>query len=479
MLPRVQLALLAVFAAARLSAGCSGEEGGAALDSGPAPSTDAAPRDAGSPLDAGTEAPRDAGPLGDAGTMLPGDAGPPAHLDASTSPDASAPPDASVSPIDETGPLIRLEGRAGHLAGFALDEVEVDADGNLILGTGHPATDPYGPGGYEGGNYYNGGAYRYGVAVSPILEPAAAFDEVVPSFDAWTPEGTWITVKVRARVSGRWTRDYVLAVWAFESGTVERHSVDGQDDADGRVSTDTLALAAPADALQVIVVLCSEVGGVTPVVRALAASAFDTTRAPRPDPGDPSVWGTVLPVPGRSQMIYPDGGEVWCSPTSTSMLLAYWADVLQEPALRQTVPATAALTFDWIYGGNGNWPFNTAHAVAAAGGRLQGFVTRLDSFAQLERLIAAEVPVAISVSYGAGELGGSPIRSTAGHLIVIKGFTANGDVVSNDPAFGADDAVEVSYDRAELDRAWVHSSRTAYVVYPDERTLPADPLGAY
>ena len=32
------------------------------------------------------------------------------------------------------------------------------------------------------------------------------------------------------------------------------------------------------------------------------------------------AWNQVLAVPECSQMVYPDGGQVWCSPTSTSMV---------------------------------------------------------------------------------------------------------------------------------------------------------------
>jgi hypothetical protein len=377
-----------------------------------------------------------------------------------------------VGRTPSSGPLVRIT----DFSDFTLDEVELDADGALTMGVGHDAADPYAAGTYEGGNYYNGGTYKYGVATSPILEWERPFDDVVPSFEADTPIGTWITIKLRARVGGRWTRDYVLGVWAHTEDTISRHSVDGQGDADADVYTDTLALMQNADALQIIVVLCAE-GSAKPKVRALAAAAIDTTAAPRPDLGEPAARGMSLAVPGRSQMIYPDGGEVWCSPTSTSMILAYWSQVLAEPSLAATVPTTASLTYDWIYDGNGNWPFNTAHA--AATGRLHGFVTRLDSLAQLERLIAAGVPTAISISYGSGQLGGSPIRSTNGHLIVVRGFDAAGDVVCNDPAFASDATVEVVYDRLELERAWLHSQRTAYVIHPTELVLPIDPLGAF
>jgi hypothetical protein len=42
--------------------------------------------------------------------------------------------------------------------------------------------------------------------------------------------------------------------------------------------------------------------------------------------GDASLWERELAVPARSQMVYPNGGETWCSPVSLWMVMAYWAD---------------------------------------------------------------------------------------------------------------------------------------------------------
>lgn len=395
--------------------------------------------------------------------------------------DASAADASAVAPGPVAGDLWRRIAERGELADFVLQDAERLADGTvgMIAGRGTMGQDPFGAGNYQGGSYYNGGSYRFAVASSPDVEWAHGVDQIVPSFEVDTPPGTWVNVKVSARVAGRWTREYVLGIWAFDDGTIRRHSVDDQDDADGRVLTDTLVLEQRADALRVVVVLFSERSDATPRLRAVTLSAIDGARAARPDAPDRATWGTVLPVPMRSQMVYPDGGEVWCSPTSLTMLLAYWGDTLADARLTQLVPRTADLTYDWIYDGNGNWPFNTAHAAAIGGGVLHGFVTRLQSFAQVERLIAAGIPVSISVSYGRGELRGSPIGSTAGHLIVVRGIAANGDIVANDPAFPTDRQVQVTYDRAQLDRAWSHSGRTTYVVHPRGQPLPFDPLGGY
>src|SRR5207253_253068 len=75
---------------------------------------------------------------------------------------------------------------------------------------------------------------------------------------------------------------------------------------------------------------------------AMASRLPDTagaTSAPGP------ARGVVLPVPRFSQMAhrghYPQwggGGEAWCSPTSTSMVLAYY-DALPAPGRYAWVPA--------------------------------------------------------------------------------------------------------------------------------------------
>ena len=79
----------------------------------------------------------------------------------------------------------------------------------------------------------------------------------------------------------------------------------------------------------------------------------------------------------------------------------------------------------------GNWPFNTAYA---ANYSLDTFVTRLDSLRDAEAYIRAGIPLVASVAFGRGQLTGAPISSTPGHLLVIRGFTAAGQVIVNDPA---------------------------------------------
>jgi hypothetical protein len=106
-------------------------------------------------------------------------------------------------------------------------------------------------------------------------------------------------------------------------------------------------------------------------------------------------------------MVYPDGGEVWCSPTSTSMVLGYW-NQNGEGALscEDRVRAAVDGVYDWIYDGHGNWPFNTAYAATLG---YEGYVARFTSLARAEEYVAAGVPVIMSIAWGTGDLTGADI----------------------------------------------------------------------
>lgn len=320
---------------------------------------------------------------------------------------------------------------------------------------------------------YNGGHFLYGVTRSPVHRVDQPINHVIASWDATTPAGTWLEVHIRVQEDGAWTHWYDLPVWASDTSVIRRHSINGQHDRWGGVATDTFytATAKTATAYQLSVTLFTARAGLSPALRAVdAIASFDGSRSPSSAP-DRVVWGTDLPVPSRSQMLPAyrslgdgGGGEAWCSPTSTDMILAYWAQTLHRPDLNLPVPTVAAGTYDATYDGAGNWPFNTAYA---AGHGLTAYVTRFYSLRQVERWVQARVPIAISIAFAPGELPGAPINSTNGHLLVVRGFTRSGDPIVNDPAAGSDSHVRMIYPRAALERAWQRGSHgTAYVIYP-------------
>jgi hypothetical protein len=371
--------------------------------------------------------------------------------------------------------LSRWRAATGGFTAWQRSGTLLAADGTLQLdpATAVTETDPYPPGGYNGRSFYNGGSYVAGEATSPETPVAFPYREAIASWNASTPAGTWIEVLLRARVGSRLTKWYNLGVWVAENGAVERHSVNAQGDADGIVAVDTLKLLTkkkePASAYQVKVRLFSAAAGALPSV-ANAAVAVSTTPDKPGDllPGDPAYWSNVLAVPECSQMVYPDGGTVWCSPTSVSMVIAYWQQDAGpcEPRVR----AAVAGVYDWLFDGHGNWPFNTAYASSRG---LEGFVGRMTTMAEAERWLDAGVPLVVSYAWGSGDLDGAPLPSSNGHLAVIVGFDEDGNPVVNDPAAPADESVRRTYPRAQLEELWLeHSGGTFYAIYPAGWAIP-------
>jgi hypothetical protein len=364
----------------------------------------------------------------------------------------------------------------GQFASWQRNGVTLASNGalQLDLRTASSATDPYRPGAYNGHNFYNGGSFLVGEAISPMTASAFRFTQAIPSWNADTPPGTWVEVQLRARLDSGWTRWYNMGVWASDSSTITPHSVGRQTGSNGRVSTDTLLLGTSArplgaGAFQLKVRLFSANRGEAPTVRN-AAVAISTTPA-RPAvlaPGQESRWNKVLQVPECSQMVYPDGGEVWCSPTSTSMVLGYWAG--GNGSCERRVRAAVDGVYDSLYDGHGNWPFNAAYAASQG---MEGYIARFTGLADAEPWIAAGVPVIFSFGWGRGQLSGAPISSSNGHLAVLVGFDASGNPIVNDPAAPANESVQRTYRRAQLERLWLeHSGGTVYLIYPPGHAVP-------
>lgn len=362
---------------------------------------------------------------------------------------------------------------ADGFAGWTFDGVStVGGALKLDLAAATPGTDPYPAGGYYGRNYYNGGNFLVGEATSPELATPFAFSEAIASWNVETPDGTWIETQISARFGTRWSKWYSLGIWASDSSTIERHSVRLQGDSDGYVAVDTFVNSnkkASPDAFQLKLRLFSDDGSSVPTVNN-ASVAYSTSPVKKSvlPAGDPALWNTLLDVPECSQMVYPDGGNVWCSPTSTSMVLGYWG--IDPGPCETRVRAAVAGVYDWIYDGHGNWPFNTAYAASRG---MEAYVARFTSLADAEPWIAAGVPVVMSIAWKKSELTGASVSSSSGHLIVLVGFDENGNPTVNDPAFAADDQVQTTYLRSELESIWLENSGgTVYLIFPPGHTVP-------
>ena len=334
-----------------------------------------------------------------------------------------------------------------------------------------------------------------GTWTSPWHEPGFPFTRLTPSWNAETPVGTWMSLTVQARrASGGETRWWTFGAWAAGDETVTRRSVAAKRDADGAVDTDTLSASVPFVAYRVRATLERHAGVLESAVLRLvtvSVSELAISVGSIPSPAGPGV-GIDLDVPSYSQEIhageyprYAGGGEAWCSPTSTAMVLAFWgkgptaADMswIDTRYADPQVIHAARHTYDGAYEGTGNWPFNTAYAATFG---LRAFVTQLRSLAEAERFIAAGIPLIASVKVAPGALPGFLLpQGSSGHLLVIRGFTAAGDVISNDPAATDNATVRRVYPRAAFETAWLGGSQgTVYVIHPPSTPLPPRVEGA-
>jgi hypothetical protein len=333
---------------------------------------------------------------------------------------------------------------------------------------------------------------------SPWHEPADTFTTLVPSWQADTPGTSWIGLELQVRTPTAQSQWFDMCSWALETTTIHRRTVKDQADDLGKIVTDAFEAAVdpPGGAptgYRLRVTLHTQ--DTPPVVRQIAAA----TARPGSLPATSSPLSgeqVELNVPRLSQSIhrgeYPDfggGGQVWCSPVSMSMVLAYWdvrpdaSDLAALPAdqafdrngrVDAVVPWSAMRVWDYDYAGAGNWAFNTAYASACG---LDGSVRYCSSLRDVEWWIRHGVPVVVSIAWDndaddqRGHLDGSSIASTKGHLIVVTGFTTGGDVIANDPASPSNDAVRHVYRRDQFERNWLRASGGATYV------IQAAPLG--
>ncbi|WP_030946729.1 peptidase C39 family protein [Streptomyces sp. NRRL S-646] len=320
-------------------------------------------------------------------------------------------------------------------------------------------------------------AWEYATWTSPVHRLRVPATEVIASWNAHTPAGTWLQVELHGTYSdGTETPWYVMGRWAAGDQDIKRTSVDDQKDGKSAIWTDTFAIDDATTGLRLVsyrlrLTLYRKPGTkLSPTVWRLGAMGSDIPdrfTVPASTPG----LAKELIVPRYSQEIhkgqypeYDNGGEAWCSPTSSQMIIEYWGGRLTPEQLAWVDPSyadpqvdhAARFTYDYQYEGCGNWPFNAAYAATYKD--LQGVVTRLGSLTDLETLIAAGIPAITSQSFLKGELTGAGY-GTAGHLMTVIGFTADGDVIANDPFSPSDDAVRRVYKRREWENIWLRTKR--------------------
>jgi len=358
----------------------------------------------------------------------------------------------SHDPAGDEQPLVnRLGNRAGMADRLIMLErapdwekgeksfVEVDRD-RVVLSGGREKDYP-----------------RQGTWTSAEIQLEMPSTEFIPSWNGAVPANCGMRLELRTARRGDWSPWLYFGSWGKTPKTLERVTWFG----DGEVYIDNLILERSATAVQVRVTLFSYEleRGVSPQIRRIALSY--SGYAPEIAAADlasikleKSQWARDLKVPFRTQKDAPPAlSNQICSPTSVSMVMQYFG--VNRPTIEN-----ALAIYDSEYDLFGNW----ARAVERAGEfGLDGWVQRFRNWEQVKEQIAKGQPVIASIAFRNGEFDSAVISRTNGHLIVIRGFTSDGDVIVNDPA-SRDKGEGAIYKAEELGRAWFGHGGVGYVI---------------
>jgi hypothetical protein len=294
---------------------------------------------------------------------------------------------------------------------------------------------------------------------SQTIESEFAFTELLPSWNVEVPENAGVRwdVRVRDAKSGEWSPWLYIGYWGRV--THDRRTIEFEG---GEVEIDVLRLKSPADAFEIRSTGMSfELGApVLPRVhkvqavysRPLEENAVVSASSP-PAPVD-------LHVPFRPQGIEDKciSGSI-CSPTSVSM-------VMQWAGIDRPTQENALAIWDDDYSLFGNW--NRAVQYAATLG-LESHLERFTTMDQVRARLAEGQPIIASINFEKGTFPSNVMNSTDGHLIVIRGFTEQGDLIVNDPA-SKDRGNGVIYHADELAQAWlVNTGGVGYIIKNGDR----------
>ena len=299
---------------------------------------------------------------------------------------------------------------------------------------------------------------------SSVWSPGFAWTEAVPSWNV--AAGSAWTIELKAVGTNQTSEWYPLGHWCSDTNRAPRSSATRGTFTGGRVLTDTLRLHQPATGLQVRLTPGPQTSAAD--FRQFSVSLIDTRSTWSEAEPWREAWGHSLAVPLRSQAEYPEGINSWCSPTSVTMLLAWWREQRNLPGESVNVPEVARGVYDPGWPGTGNWAFNMAYVGQIPG--LRSAVARLAGIADLERWTAAGLPVATSVSYALLQ-GRASQEPGDGHLVVVHGFTTAGDVEVNDPGVRLSRGHRI-VPRPAFQKAWQYSHNTAYLIWLEKSPLP-------
>jgi hypothetical protein len=311
------------------------------------------------------------------------------------------------------------------------------------------------------------GTYRSGIAPDPryesrVLEIPAGFNDALLSWNLDCPARAGCAVELRVGHK----RDESWSPWMHvaSSGDYDvgvEASMGDRDFIDGKIDVDYFTSSQLWDRVQYRIRARSDANFQRAELQVRRVVLCLSRRVDGVAPSSPAPHEHArIAVPFRSQKAEKAdiAGKI-CSPTSVSMVMAYRG--VDKPTAE-----VAERIFDPVHEIYGNWPRAVQGAYSFG---VPGYLARFSKWSDVENLIAAGQPLVISIAAKEGELTGAPYPKTDGHLLVLCGFDAQGDVLVNDPAAADATKGQTTYRREQLDKVWLARGGTAYVFLPKER----------
>lgn len=280
---------------------------------------------------------------------------------------------------------------------------------------------------------------------------AFPFNYGLPSWNGSSPDQqAYFKVLARFPYNGSWSPWLTVGYWKNEWGSsYGTTSYDG-----GKIDIDEIELYSYQTTFQLAVYFYRASAGVaTPTLRKIAVTLSDTRTTAELDytailnDRPPAIF---IPTTFYYQYsLDPEIGGSICSPTSVAMILRSFGinvDPLQF----------AIETRDPYWGIFGVWPRVVQHAAEYG---LDGAVTQYRSWSQAYEVLARGGRIAMSV--------GKPLYS--GHLMMLAGFTSQGQPIVHDPARSA--GYSYVFNKSDLSHSWFDKGGISYTFFLDSALL--------
>ena len=301
-----------------------------------------------------------------------------------------------------------------------------------------------------------GSSHEYeptGIYRSRIIQAEFPFNELVPSWNFDVPQDTGFAVDIRVgRGKKEWSewfhlgRDGVALPGEFAPVLSSKW---------GEVDVDYLLLSKPCTKIQYKISFHTQNPAVSPCLRLLAISYSNSLGKKRlwkrwqrehPKSSSKPSLPISLDVPFWSQLVVSRSlrGRI-CCPTSVNMVLGFYG-------IDRLTTDVAKLCYEPDSRIYGNWP-KAAQVLSQFG--LKSWIQRFRTFDDVAAELAKGRPIIASTRSTREEVRGTPYRWTAGHVIVIRGITADGDILVNDPANVTEEKGKTVRSRERIQRIWL------------------------